>query len=74
MWRPTGSEAIDMFARHYEARHRSGAAVRARDAAARLKDTGDLPGSAVWNEVAETIERLRSDHRHIARRREREKV
>ena len=74
MWTPTGSETIDMFARHFEARHRGGAAVQARTTAARLKDTGDLPGSAMWNEVAETIERLRSDHRHIARRREREKV
>ncbi|HEV2627583.1 MAG TPA: hypothetical protein VGV41_02935 [Pseudolabrys sp.] len=74
MWRPTGSEAIDMFARHFEARHRSGAAVRARHTAAHLKDAGDMPGSAVWSEVAETIERLRSDHRHIARRRERENV
>jgi hypothetical protein len=63
-----------MFARHFEARHRSGAAVRARHTAARLKDTGDVPGSTMWNEVAETIERLRSDHRHIARRREREKL
>ena len=74
MWRPTGSEAIDMFARHFEARHRSGAAVQARNTAARLRDTGDLPGSVLWNEVAEKIERLRSDYRHIARRREREKL
>ena len=74
MWRPTGSEAIDMFARHFEARHRSGAAPRARSTAARLRDKGDLPGSIVWNEVANTIERLRSDHRRIAKRRELEKV
>ena len=74
MWRPTGSEAIDMFARQFEARHRSGAATRARSTAARLKDTGDVPGSVMWIEVAETIERLRSDHRHIARRRELEQL
>lgn len=74
MWKPTGSEAADMFARHFEARHRSGAVVQARTVAARLKGTGDVPGSAMWNEVARTIERLRDDQRHIARRREREKV
>jgi hypothetical protein len=63
-----------MFARHFEARHRSGAVVRARNTAARLKDTGDVSGSVVWNEVAQTIQRLRDDQRHIARRRDREKV
>ena len=73
MWTPTGSEAVNIFARHFEARHRSGAAGRARNTAAHLKDTGDLPGSALWSEVAETIERLR-DHHHVARRREREKL
>jgi hypothetical protein len=63
-----------MFARHFEARHRSGALPRARKTAARLKDTGDLPGCAVWCEVADKIERLRNDQRHIALRREREKI
>jgi len=72
MWRPKSSEAIDMFARQFEARHRSGALSRARHTAARLKETGDLPGSEMWSEVADKIERLRSDHGHIARRREME--
>jgi hypothetical protein len=47
MWVPTQSEAIEMFARHYETRHRAGAAERARRTAATLAEKGDHQGHAV---------------------------
>ncbi len=69
MWVPTKEDAVEMFARHYEALHRSGSVFRARDMAVALQTKGDSEGHAIWNAVAETIERLRQMER-VPRRRE----
>ena len=68
MWIPTQSESIEMFARHYEALHRAGAAERARRTAAVLAEKGDHDGHAVWNQVADTVERLRQPQQLDSRR------
>jgi len=60
MWIPTRTEAVEMFARHFDARHRGGAAQTARDTARDLRDHGDIAGYEVWCEVAVTIERLQN--------------
>ena len=59
MWVPTEDEAVEMFARHFEALHRSGAVMRAKEKAEFLKQTGDVEGHRVWNKVAEVVDRLR---------------
>ena len=68
MWSPTQTEAIDMFARHFEALHRSGSVLRAKQTADRLRNSGDFEGHAVWNEVADRIEGLRKSDRVPSRR------
>ena len=68
VWLPKEDEIIDMFARHFEALHRSGAANKAHQAAADLKWTGDHHGHRIWKNVADTVERLRHRER-IERRR-----
>ena len=68
MWVSTQSEAIEMFARHYETRHRAGAAERARRTAATLAEKGDHQGHAVWSQVADNVERLRQPHLVDSRR------
>ena len=59
--------AVEMFARHFEALHRSGAAIQARETAAALKAKGDV-GHRIWNDVADTIDRLRQTQRIAVRR------
>jgi hypothetical protein len=73
MWVPTQDEAIEMYARHFEALHRSGSATLARQTAAAMKAKGDHGGHKIWNDVADTIDRLRQTDR-IASRRQLEKT
>jgi hypothetical protein len=68
MWVPTQDDAVEMFARQFEARHRSGSATRARETAAALKAKGDHGGHKIWNNVANTIDRLRQKERLALRR------
>jgi predicted phage gp36 major capsid-like protein len=68
MWVPAQDEAVEMFARHFEAFHRSGSAKRARETAAALKANGDHGGHKIWNDVADTIDRLRQKERIAFRR------
>jgi hypothetical protein len=68
MWVPTQTDAVEMFARHFEARHRSGAAARARETAAALRAKGDHGGHRIWNDVADTIDHLREGERITLRR------
>ena len=68
MWVPTEQEAVYMFARHFEARHRHGAVMKAKTIADRLNRTGDLEGSEIWNKVAARITELRLPEL-VARRR-----
>jgi hypothetical protein len=68
MWVPTEDEAIEMYARHFEALHRSGSATLARQTATELNAKGDRNGHRIWNDVAHTIDRLRHKER-ITRRR-----
>lgn len=73
MWFPTQEEVVEMFARHFEALHRSGSLLRARQTADNLKKSGDDDGHEIWHRVADKIEDLRKDDR-IARRRAIEKT
>lgn len=71
MWVPTEDDAVEMFARHFEALHRSGAAAKAKQKAFELRDRGDRTGYAVWKKVADRIEQLRRPD-HVDQRRESE--
>ena len=66
MWIPTEAEAIEMFARHFMARHGSGAATRAKEAAADLKRHGDIKGYDIWSRVAERVEIMQSTPKSAA--------
>ena len=44
MWVPTRDDAVHMFARHFEACHRSGAVERAKQKTVSLKAKGDHEG------------------------------
>ena len=68
MWVPTRDDAVDMFARHLEASHRSGAVERAKQKAASLKAKGDHEGHKVWTDVARRVEALRQEDRVALRR------
>ena len=68
MWVPTRSEAVEMFARHFEARHRSGALQKAKKTARDMETIGDVAGYEVWCDVATKIEHIRNDDRVLARR------
>ncbi len=68
MWIPTQTEAVEMFARHLEARYRYGSAKRARDTAEQMKAKGDHSGHKIWNDVANMIDRLRQTERITHRR------
>jgi hypothetical protein len=68
MWVPTRSEAVEMFARQFEARHRSGSIRRARETASTLKANGDHYGQRIWSDVADKIEQLRQTQRVADRR------
>ena len=68
MWVPTKEEAVDMFARHLEACHRSGAAERAKQRAAFLKAKGNQEGHKIWTDVACRVEALRQEDRVALRR------
>ena len=56
MWVPTQEQAVEMYARHFEALHRNGSATLARQTAAAMKAKGDNDGHKIWNEVADAIE------------------
>jgi hypothetical protein len=68
MWVPSKAEAVEIFARHFEARHRSGALQKAEETARHLKSTGDVAGHDIWCEVAASIERIRNTGDIPARR------
>ena len=68
MWVPTRDDAVDMFARHFEACHRSGAVERAKQKAASLKAKGDHEGHKIWTDVARRVEALRQEDRVALRR------
>jgi len=68
MWFPTEEDAVQIFARHFEAKHRGGSATLARETAGRLKERGDHEGYKIWNRVADKIENLRQDRRLVQRR------
>lgn len=68
MWAPTRNEPVEMFARHFEARYRSGSAMRARRTAAAMKAKGDYDGHKIWNDVADMIDLLRQPERIALRR------
>ncbi len=59
MWFPAEQEAIEIFAAHFEARHRSGAVGKAKDIARRLRSKGDEEGYCVWERVAERVREVR---------------
>ena len=67
-WMVTTDEALDMFARQFEARYRSGAVERARQRANSLKSKGDHEGTKLWVDVAARVEALRSHNRVAIRR------
>ena len=71
MWVPTEDEAVEMFARHFEALHRSGAIRKAEQRASHFKSAGDHEGHRVWQKVAGRIVELRHPER-IKRRRSHE--
>ena len=50
-------EAVDMFARHFEALHGSDAATKAKQQAESIKRSGDHEGHRIWMKVAECIQR-----------------
>ena len=68
MWLRTEEEAVEMFARHFEALHRSGSVPRARQAAESLKKRGDNKDHQIWHRVADKIEDLRNDSLVVRRR------
>ena len=68
MWVPTRDDAVDMFARHFESCHRSGAVERAKQKAACLKAKGDHKGHKIWTDVARRVEELRQEDRVALRR------
>jgi len=68
MWVPTRDDAVHMFARHFEACHRSGAVERAKQKAVSLKAKGDHEGHKIWTEVACRVEALRQEDRVALRR------
>ena len=68
MWVPKKEEAVEMFARHFEACHRSGAVERAKQKAASLKAKGDHEGQKIWTDVARRVEGLRQGDRVALRR------
>jgi hypothetical protein len=63
MWVPSEDEAVDMFARHFEALHRSGAATKAKEEADALNRSGDHKGHRIWTKVVERIQHLRKERK-----------
>jgi hypothetical protein len=57
MWMITRDEAIEMYARFLAARHGGAASRIARKIADKLQTKGDFEGHAVWNLVADAVER-----------------
>jgi len=57
MWFPTQDEAVEMYARFLVARHRRAAGQYARKTANKLQIKGDIAGHAIWNRVADAVER-----------------
>jgi hypothetical protein len=64
MWAITEAEAVEMYARHFVARHNATAARRAREKADSLNLKGDARGHKIWNEVADAIDRHNQQDRH----------
>ena len=51
-------EAVDMFARHFEALHGSDAATKAKQQAESIKPSGDHEGHRIWMKVVERVQHL----------------
>ena len=45
---PNQGDAVDMFARHFEALHRGGSVTLAKRTAHSLKERGDQEGQKIW--------------------------
>jgi len=69
MWLPSEDEAVELFARHFEALHRSGAVSKADGEALALQRAGDGRGHQIWQKVAQKVRQLRETERVTARRR-----
>jgi len=63
MWAPTENDVVEMFARHFQALHRTGAENKARERAAELQNGRDAQGHRMWKRVAERIGALRHHDR-----------
>jgi len=57
MWMPTQDDAVEIYADYLTGRHGRSAYRYARKTADKLHKNGDLAGSAVWNRVADAVER-----------------
>ena len=57
MWMPTQDEAVEMYADYLTGRHGRSAYRYARKTADKLHKNGDPAGHAVWNRVADAVER-----------------
>ncbi len=68
MWFLSEQEAVEIFAAHFEARHRSGAIVKAKEIARRLKSRGDEKGFRLWEKVATRVGEVRKMPRVRLRR------
>jgi hypothetical protein len=68
MWHPSEDDSVDLFARHFEALHRSGALRKAADQASTLRIAGDDRGHRLWKKVADRVRHLRHPSRVAARR------
>ena len=67
MWVPSEDDAVDIFARHFEALHRAGAIRKAEQTAAALNSRGDAEGHQLWTRVADKIRQLRASDRIATR-------
>ena len=63
MWMPTREEGVEIYAVYLRARHGRSACQFARKTADKLYKKGDLEGHAVWNRVADAVERSAEDAR-----------
>ncbi len=56
MWIPTKTEAVEMYAKFWTARHGDAASASARERAISFKMKGNLEGHKAWTNVADAID------------------
>jgi hypothetical protein len=61
MWMPTQQDAAEMYPRFLSARYGRTASTSARKMTRSLEQQGDRGGHAIWNDVAETVEKFQRD-------------